>query len=305
MVRFCYGSLVPKLSAFRVASLVAGLSCASGFFAACAESVEKKDFGEDFSGRDASRRDVAVPAVDSSSPPPDATTLPDGSRPEDAALPDSASPPDASACTGTIAVLSGDENALAAAVKTRGAWTTQALAGESTLAGPALVPFGAGFQAAFRGAGDALKIVTATTAAFGAPARLGTASTRGTPTLATNGSALHLLYQDSTFNHMHSAWTGTAFDAPATIGTPPSFGPEPLTGAVLATELVAVFGGDSQGALYTQVRTGTVWAAAAAVPATNVCATAGGGGVSRCGGDRKSTRLNSSHSTLSRMPSSA
>ncbi len=255
-------------------------------FAACAEGVEKKDFSEDFGGNDASRRDAAV-AADGAVLPQDDAAVPevDGAVPTDGATDattfDAA---DADSCTGTIAVMAGDETSLKAAFKTRGAWTTQTLAGESALSGPALVAFGTGFQAAFRASGDALKLTSSTGSAFGAPARLGTSSVRGTPTLATNGVALHLLFQDTAFGYMHATWAATAFETPAAVGTPPSFGPEPLTGAVVGAELVAAFGGDSQGALYTQVRTGTAWSAAAAVAGTNVCATAGGGGVSRCGG---------------------
>jgi len=252
-------------------------------FAACAESVETRPFGEDFSdagGRDASTsQDSQVVLTDGAVVEQDAAPTEDSATPQDGASGDA----DASACSGAVAVLVGDETSLKGAVKARGAWTTQTLAGDAALSGPSIVPFGAGFTAVFRSTGDALKVVTATGTSFAAPARIGTASTRATPSLATNGTALHVAFHDLAFKHVHAAWNGAAFDAPAEIGAQ-SFGAEPPAAAMVGAELVVAFGGDAEGPLFTQVRTGTAWSATAAVGGTNVCATAGGGAISRCGG---------------------
>lgn len=267
--------------------LFLGVASLGAAFVACAEGVEKKDFGDDFSANDGGRREAST-ATDGAPIPVDDGAVPesDAVAPSDAAKPDAptaADAADADSCTGSLAVLAGDDTSLKAALKTRGAWATQTLTGESAISGPSLVAFGTGFQGAFRASGDALKLVTATTGTFGVPARLGTSSTRGTPALATNGTAMHLLFQDTTFLHMHSTWTGTTFDTPADLGAT-SFGAEPLAGVVVGNELVAAFGATAEGPLTTQVRTGTAWSTATAVTGTNVCATAGGGGVSRCGG---------------------
>lgn len=275
--------LPPSLRLRPLASLVVTLAAGASFAAACAEGVEKKDFGEDFS--DSGRKDSgtitpedgAAPELDGASPG-DSSVPPVDSEAPDTSLPDGAT------CTGVYAVLSGDDTSAKGSLKTGASWATQNLAGDAVLSGPAIVPFGAGFTAAFRSTGDALKIVTAQGATFGAASRLGTSSTRGTPTLAASGADMHLVFQDTAYQYMHTAWSGAAFGAAAAVGTPTSFGPEPLSAALVGADLVVAFGGDSQGALYVQSRTGAAWGAAAAVAGTNVCATAGGGGVSRCGG---------------------
>ena len=280
--KICYGRLVQNRASFRKsrALVLAGLSIVASF-AACAESVEKKDFGEDFS--DSGRRDATTVAPDGAVVLADgAIVAPEDATPADDATADTAAP-DADTCTGAIAVLVGDDTSLKGAVKTRGAWTTQTLAGDAALSGPALVAFGTGFSGVIRSTGDALKTVSATGTAFGATARIGTASTRSTPSLATNGTALHVVFQDLAYKHVHATWTGAAFDTPADLGAQ-SFGAEPPAAAMVGNELVVAFGGDAAGPLVTQVRTGTTWAAVAPVTGTNVCATAGGGGVSRCGG---------------------
>jgi hypothetical protein len=275
--------LPPSLRLRPLASLFVTLAAGASFAAACAEGVEKKDFGEDFS--DSGRKDSgtitpedgAAPELDGASPG-DSSVPPVDSEAPDTSLPDGAT------CTGVYAVLSGDDTSAKGSLKTGASWATQNLAGDAVLSGPAIVPFGAGFTAAFRSTGDALKIVTAQGTTFGAASRLGTSSTRGTPTLAASGADMHLVFQDTAYQYMHTAWSGAAFGAAAAVGTPTSFGPEPLSAALVGADLVVAFGGDSQGALYVQSRTGATWGAAAAVAGTNVCATAGGGGVSRCGG---------------------
>lgn len=264
--------------------MVAGLGVLSAFVA-CAESVDRKEFGEDFgddasTGRDGSTSDGQVVLSDGAVVEQDGAVVEEDASAADATTADAA---DADTCTGAVAVLVGDDTSLKGAIKTRGAWTTQTLAGDAALSGPAIVPFGAGFTAVVRSTGDALKTVTATGTAFGATTRIGTASTRGTPSLAAAGTALHVVFQDTSYKHSHAAWTGTAFGAPAEIGAQ-SFGAEPPAATLVGTELVVAFGGDAEGPLFTQARTGTTWSSTAAVATTNVCATAGGGGTSRCGG---------------------
>jgi hypothetical protein len=144
--------LPPSLRLRPLASLVVTLAAGASFAAACAEGVEKKDFGEDFS--DSGRKDSgtitpedgAAPELDGASPG-DSSVPPVDSEAPDTSLPDGAT------CTGVYAVLSGDETSAKGSLKTGASWATQNLAGDAVLSGPAIVPFGAGFTAAFRSTG--------------------------------------------------------------------------------------------------------------------------------------------------------
>ncbi len=287
-----------KLS-LRALALCLGVPVSLALLAACAVGVQRKEFGEDFSdagvGTDATT-DRATPPVDGA---PDAVPPGDGASPVDASVdqvappvdatvPDTAVPdaavPDAGLCTAQIAVVGGDATTMYAAIHTAGAWTTQAVAGGSAQSGLALAAFDGGFTAAFRATGDALNTVTATGTVWSAPARVATASTRGTPALAVTGATAHLAFQDTSYLYAYSPWNGASWDAPSAIGAPQSFGAEPPSAVGVGGNVLVGFGGPSEGALNVQERVGASWGAALAVTGTAVCGTAGGGGVSRCGG---------------------
>jgi hypothetical protein len=265
--------------------VVASFTLALSGFVACATSAEKKDFGEDFS--DAGNDAKVVPVGDSSTPPQDGSVTPtDGSvePPTDGSVTPDSSTPDASTCASQIAVLAGSETGLSGAVRAASGWSTQALTGESATSGPAVVSTGTGFAAVFRASGDALKSTQVTGTTWSAPARIATASTRSTPSLALAGTTLHVAYQDLSFQFVHSANSGAAWATPDAVGSPQSFGPEAPSAVAVGTSVVLAFGGSAEGPLYTQVLTGTTWEGAAQVSGTSVCATAGGGATTRCGG---------------------
>lgn len=268
----------------HLALVFASFTLAISGFAACATSAEKKDFGEDFSD---SGTDAKSPVGDSSTPSQDGSVSPtDGSvePPRDGSVTPDSSTPDASTCASQIAVLAGSETALSGALRTASGWSTQALTGESATSGPAVVATASGFAAVFRASGDALKATQVTGTTWSAPARIATASTRSTPALALIGTTLHVAYQDTSFQFVHSANSGAAWAAPDAVGAPQSFGPEAPSAAAVGSSLLLAFGGSAEGPLYTQVLTGTTWEAAGQVTGTSVCATSGGGSVTRCGG---------------------
>ncbi len=268
----------------HLALVFASFTLAISGFAACATSAEKKDFGEDFSD---SGTDAKSPVGDSSVPPQDGSVTPtDGSvePPRDGSVTPDASTPDASTCASQVAVLAGSETALSGALRTASGWATQALTGESATSGPAVVATASGFAAVFRASGDALKATQVTGTTWSAPARIATASTRSTPALALIGTTLHVAYQDTSFQFVHSANSGAAWATPDAVGAPQSFGPEAPSAAAVGNSLLLAFGGSAEGPLYTQVLTGTTWEAAGQVTGTSVCATSGGGSVTRCGG---------------------
>lgn len=279
-----------KLSAPTLVSLLL-LAVAPPAIVACAVGTERKEFGEDFTDSGSGRDAIAfVDGASDAATSPDGAPPPDGASPVDAA-PDQSAPPvdaggDTSAppCTGQLAVIAGGDAALSAAVHTAGAWTTQSIAGASAASGPAVVPFGAGFLAVFRATGDALSAVSSTGTSWGAPARVGAASTRSTPALALTGTTAHLAFQDPSFLYVYSAWNGATWETPSAVGTPQSFGSEAPALVGVGATVVAGFGGSSEGALYLQERVGGVWGAAASVTGTSVCGNDGSGGTSRCGG---------------------
>lgn len=278
-------SVVSVVSAWALAAPAAVVACAVG--------ADRQEFGENFSDAGATRDAVAFvdgasdsqpPPRDGAPPPPDATPPPLDAGQDQAAPPPDAAGDAAPPCAAQIAVVAGDDTKLTASIHTSGAWTTQALAGASAASGPAVVPLGAGFVAAFRAAGDALSTTSSTGTTWSAPTRVGTASARSTPALAITGTTAHLAFQDTSYLYMYSAWNGAAWDAPSAIGAPQSFGFEAPSLVGVGATVIAGFGGSSEGPLYLQERAGTTWGAAANVTGTAVCGTDGGGGVSRCGG---------------------
>lgn len=262
---------------------------------ACAVGTDRKEFGDNFA--DSATPDAAVfvdAASDSPIPPrdgaPPVDATPDATPPPVDAGQDQLSPPiDAAAdtspsCAGQVAIVSGDDTQLSAAIHTSGAWTTQAVAGASAASGPAVAALGAGFVAVFRAAGDALSSTTSSGTTWSAPVRVGAASARSTPALAITGTTAHLAFQEASFLYAYSPWNGAAWDAPTAIGAPQSFGFEAPSLVGVGASVIAAFGGSSEGPLYLQERTGAAWGAASSVTGTWVCGTNGGGGVSRCGG---------------------
>lgn len=285
---------LPRPALVSVVSVVSVWALAApAALVACAVGADRQEFGDNFTDSGATRDAVAFVdgASDSQATPPDGATPPADATPPplDAGQDQSAPPPDAAGdasppCTAQIAVVAGDDTKLSASIHTSGAWTTQALAGASAASGPAVVPLGAGFVAAFRAAGDALSTASSTGTSWSAPTRVGVASARSTPALAITGTTAHLAFQDTSYLYMYSAWNGATWDAPSAVGAPQSFGFEAPALVGVGASVVAGFGGSSQGPLYLQERAGGAWGSAASVTGSAVCGTDGGGGVSRCGG---------------------
>ncbi len=188
----------------------------------------------------------------------------------DSALPEAA-PADAphdsadstSACTDKTALVAGNGTTLYGALKTGdGAWATSSTS-SAVLSAPALVATGGGFHAVIRASGNALKWTATAGASWSALAQIGQATTRDTPSLATLGAAVHLVYQGNDFKYYHGTFSGGAWDAasdPVGGASAQSFGPSaPSTAGVGAELLVAHRGGNASVELYDEIYASGGW----------------------------------------------
>jgi len=204
----------------------------------------------------------------------DGTVIPrsDGAAPEqDGATPDDSSTgTDSGSCTtGTLALVGGGVSGSFASVATgSGAFTAQNFATDPIAALPAVIAFGAGFQAVFHAAGsNALLSTGFASGTWSAPATIAGTLVREAPTLAATGSTLHVVYQANDdagadqFKYFHGTYatSWTAGD-PVGAGAGQSNGPHTLGAAGLAAELVTgQVGGDKN--IYARSFT-TAWQAA-------------------------------------------
>ena len=182
-------------------------------------------------------------------------------------------------CSGTIAVLAGDDVSLTGAVRVNGApWKPQVLAGGETKSVPALAAFGTGFVGAMRGAGDALETVSYESG-FGSVTAIGSALTMNTPALVVVGTSAHLVYLGagaSANKFLHGSNTGSGFGAandPVSFNANPSFGPSAPAVAQVGAGFVFAQDGDD-GGLYVQAWNGS-WTAASPVAGAGVYKPAG------------------------------
>lgn len=231
---------------------------------ACATNNGDTVHGQQFAPPDGSVTDDApTPTPAAGGPPPAGDAGADG-----ASSPDTSVPPDPCQA-GTVVVLAGGDSALTGSAQIKGGpWTGAVVAGGAAKSAPAIVPFGSGFVALTRGAGDAL-LTTTFDASWSAASALGTETTVGAPALATVNGTAHAVYlaPGTPKRFYRAANAGTAWSItadPVISGTAQSFGASAGTVAAAGGELVfAQDGGDNDG-LYTQTFEGA-WSAGAPI----------------------------------------
>jgi hypothetical protein len=174
-------------------------------------------------------------------------------------------------CTQTLAVFGGSSAGSFAATWSAGAWSTASSLGGNVANVAALVPYGTGYLGAVRETTDTLD--SSLGAPFSQPAQIAAATTKGTPVLATIGSAAHVVYWGSDNKFYHGTYSGGAWDSASDpvggSGASQSFGSSAPTLAAVGTELVVGQTG-TNATLYAQSWTGGTWATATAITGASV-----------------------------------
>ena len=209
---------------------------------------------------------------------------------------------DASLCgsgTGTIAVVGGSAAVAFGAVSKNGApFTSTSFTTSTVAAPPSLIPFGAGYLAAFSSGTSHVIESTLFTAGstppwstpIAIPALAGvdaSATEMGAPGLAALGTNAELVYQGTDFMFYHGVYSGgvwgPASDPVGGTGTAHDFGPSAPSSAAVGTTLYVAFDGNDHGLYVTTWTAAGGWTAAygiggagtSGVPATLVALTSG------------------------------
>jgi hypothetical protein len=164
-------------------------------------------------------------------------------------------------CSSTMALLAGGSNTLAGATFAHGQWSSASALTGNMATVPAIAAYNGAYMASF--------VTTATpghldwtgyTSSWSAPSQIASALAQGTPSLATIGSAAHVVYWGSDGKFYHGTYSSSAWDAAndpvGGSGANQSFGSSGPAVAAVGTTLVVTQSG-SNGTLYDQTWNGS------------------------------------------------